>query len=141
MRKLVILALAALLAAAGCDDRSYRTIGAAIDVLTKKREGMPSAAIGRLKAIGRRSIPQIETALHTADPHSRARLIAALDAIGDPESAHILRHFGTYDTNASVREACEEVLRRWAAANDRRSALANAALIAIAGKRKQGAAE
>jgi hypothetical protein len=141
MRRIATLFLAALLGSTGCDDRSYREIGAAIDVLTKKREGVPGPAIDRLKSIGRRSIPQVETAMHTAAPGSRIQLISALDAIGDPESAHILRHFGTYDTNPAVRAACEEVLQRWAAASDQRSTAAKAALLAIADKRAKGETE
>jgi hypothetical protein len=141
MRTLIPLVLAAMLGAAGCDDRSYREIGAAIDVLTNKSQGMPGPAIDRLKVIGRSAIPQIETAMHTAAPHSRLHLIAALEAIGDPESVHILRHFGTYDPDVSVREACEDVLRRWSERGNQRAALARAAWTAIEQKRRKGQAE
>lgn len=124
-----------------CDDRSYREIGAAIDVLTKRTDGMSGPAIERLKKLGRRSIPQIEIALHTAAPNSRINLIEALAAIEDPEVVHILRHFGSYDANTSVRLACEEVLKRWVEKNHRLSGPAQVALQKISENRKHLAEE
>jgi hypothetical protein len=141
MRWIIAAMIFTLGMAPGCDDRSYREIGAAIDVLTKKTDGMSGPAIERLQKIGRRSIPQIEIALHTAAPNSRTNLLAALDAIGDPDAAAILRHFGSYDPNTSVRLACEEILKRWSLAGDRRSAPARAALQKIAENRKHLAEE
>lgn len=131
----------ALLAAAGCDDRSYREIGAAIDVLAKKSNELPGPAIERLRKIGRRAIPQIETAMHTAAPRGKVNLITALGAIGDPEAAAILQHFGVYDKSPEVRQTCEDTLAAWAKGGDTKAAAAQQALARIAEKRKLGLAE
>jgi hypothetical protein len=137
MRLLATLALAlALLAAAGCDDRSYREIGAAIDVLVRKNNDLPGPAIERLRKIGRRAVPQIETAMHTASPRGKVNLIAALAAIGEPEAAAILQHFGVYDQNPEVRQACEETLAAWATGSDPKAVAAQQALARLAEKRR-----
>ena len=49
----VVFVSASMLATTGCDDRSYREIGASIDVLTKKKQDLPGPAIERLRKIGR----------------------------------------------------------------------------------------
>jgi hypothetical protein len=141
MRRLIPFFLAASFAFAGCDDRSYRDIGAAINVLTKQSEELPGPAIARLRQIGRRAVPQIETAMHTASARGKTNLISVLAAIGEPESAAILQHFAVYDTSAEVRAACEDVLAQWAASSDRRSQPAKQAIARIQEKRKLGQAE
>jgi hypothetical protein len=138
---MILLGLAAALAAGGCDDRSYREIGAAINVLVKKSHDLPGPAIERLRKIGRRAVPQIETAMHTADARGKVNLVAALDAIGEPESAAVLQHFAVYDRDPEVRQACEEVLAKWAGGNDARTAPARLALARVQEKRRLGLAE
>jgi len=134
---LVCLSLAAL----ACDDRSYRDIGAAIDVLAKRSDELPGPAIERLQKIGRRAVPQIETAMHTASPRGKVNLVSALAAIGEPESTAILQHFATYDKSPEVRGACEDLLKQWAAASDRRAGAAKVVLARIDEKRRLGQAE
>lgn len=141
MRRLIPFCLAVLFAFAGCDDRSYRDIGAAINVLTKQSEELPGPAIARLRQIGRRAVPQIETAMHTASARGKTNLISVLAAIGEPESAAILQHFAVYDANPEVRAACEDVLAQWAAGSDRRSQPAKQAIARIQEKRRLGQAE
>ena len=141
MRSVILLGLAAALAAGGCDDRSYREIGAAINVLVKKSHDLPGSAIERLRKIGRRAVPQIETAMHTAGARGKVNLVAALDAVAEPESAAVLRHFAVYDRDPEVRRACEEVLAKWAAASDARTAPAKLALARVEEKRRLGLAE
>jgi len=141
LRPLIFVGLAALSTLPACDDRSYRQIGAAIDVLTAKVRDLPGPAIERLRKIGRRAVPQIETAMHTASPHGKLNLIAALDAIGEPESTAILQHFAVYDASTQVREACEKVLAKWAAGNDGRTKPAKLAIARIAEKRRLGQTE
>jgi hypothetical protein len=131
----------ALLAASACDDKSYREIGASIDVLTKKNDYLPGPAIARLAKIGRGAIPQIETAMHTASPNGKVNLVAALAAIGDPESAAILAHFAVYDKSPEVRAACEDLLARWAAKSDGLAGSAKQALARVQEKRRLGQAE
>jgi hypothetical protein len=140
MRGVIPVGFCALLAWPACDDRSYREIGGAIDFLTKRSNELPGPAIARLRESGRRAVPQIETAMHTASARGKVNLVAALAAIGEPESAAILRHFAVYDANAEVRTACEEVLETWAAAGDARTGPAKQALARIAEKRRLGQA-
>ncbi len=141
MRGLITICLTAAFLMGGCDDRSYREIGAAIDVLTKKSNDLPGPAVERLRSIGRRAVPQLETAMHTASPRGKVNLVSALAAIGEPESAAILQHFAVYDKSPEVRQACEDVLASWAAGTDGRAAPAKLAIARIAEKRKLGLAE
>ncbi len=134
----LMTALLGLLLWAGCEDRSYREIGAQVDVLTKGAGELVPGALARLARIGRPAIPQIETALHTASPRGKANLIKALDAIGDGEAAPILQHFATFDANPEVRAACETLLTKWAAAHDDRAARARQALARVADRRTRG---
>ena len=141
MRRLLFAIILTVAIWSACDDRSYRAIGADIDVLTKKRDDLPGPAIERLRAIGRRAVPQLETAMHTASAEGKVNLVAALAAIGEPESAAILQHFAVYDRSPEVRSACDDALANWAAAGDRRSAPAKAAIARIAEKRRLGQVE
>jgi HEAT repeat protein len=106
------LALALLLFGA-CEDTSYRDIGSEIKLLTTRTDALVLPAIQRLAKYHRRAVPQIEIALHTASPAGKVNLVHALDAIADPESVAILRHFAVYDPDPEVRSACEEVLEKW----------------------------
>jgi hypothetical protein len=141
VRRLIPFLLAAILCGEGCDDRSYRGIGAAIDVLTEKTDDLPAHAIARLAKIGRRAVPQIETAMHTASARGKVNLVAALGAIGEPESSAILAHFAVYDRSPQVRSACEDVLAQWAVASDRRSTAAKQAIARVQERRRLGQAE
>ncbi len=141
MRRLIPLCLAIFLALPGCDNRSYREIGAAIDMLTQRDEELPGPAIARLRQIGRPAVPQIETAMHTASTRGKVNLIAALAAIGEPESAAILQHFAVYDRNPEVRSACENLLTKWASGGDRKSGAARNAIAWVQRKRKLGQTE
>ena len=141
MRRLIPFVLMAIALVGGCDDRLYRQIGASIDVLTKKSDNLPGPAIARLAKIGRHAVPQIETAMHTASPRGKVNLVAALAAIGEPESAAILQHFAVYDKSPEVRTACEELLAQWASGSDRRGVPAQQALARVQEKRKLGQAE
>lgn len=123
---------------AGCEDRSYREIGAQINALTKPGGATPAEAMAHLARIGRRAVPQIETALHTASPRGKSNLIKALDAIGEPEAAPIVQHFAVYDASSEVRAECEEMLNRWAGSGDRRAQPARLALQRVAAKRAKG---
>jgi hypothetical protein len=124
-----------------CEDRSYREIGANIDVLTQRSNDLPAQAIARLAALGRRAVPQIETAMHTASSRGKVNLVSALAAIGEPESAAIVQHFATYDASPEVRSACEELLRQWAKASGARHLAAEQALARLAEKRRLGQTE
>lgn len=125
-------------ALAACEDRSYRDIGAEISVLTQRRDALVPRAAERLARFGRRALPQIEIALHTASPAGKLNLIKALDAISDSEAAPILRHVAVYDPDAEVRAAGESLLRRWASAGGAQGEPARTALRRMAEKRARG---
>jgi HEAT repeat protein len=134
-----LLALAVAAAPSGCDDQSYKDIGAEIGLLTTRSDQLVPASIERLSRYGRRAIPQIEIALHTASDSGRKNLVATLARIGDGEAVPIFRHFAVYDLNPEVRRACEDVLTTWSSASDARAALARTALTRIAELRAHGA--
>jgi hypothetical protein len=130
----------ALLTAGGCEDRSYRDIGGAISVLTRRNDGLVAPATAQLVSFGRRAIPQIEIALHTAPATGRLHLLEALAQIGDPEAVPILRHLAAYDGSADVRAGAEALLGRWAAdaSAAARAARARTALARVSEKRARG---
>ncbi|HET6151270.1 MAG TPA: hypothetical protein VFH68_27280 [Polyangia bacterium] len=126
-------------AAPACEDRSHGDIGDEINILIRRNDALVPPATERLAAYGRKALPQIETAMHTAAPYGRLHLIAALDRIGDPESAPVLRHVAVYDITADVRDAAEALLVRWSGeAAGPRAPPARAALAEIARKRAAG---
>ena len=133
----LILALAL---ASGCEDTSYRDIGAEIRVLTTRTDALVAPAIGRLAGFRRHALPQIEIALHTASASGKVNLIRALEAIGDVEAVAILRHFAVYDPDPEVRTACDELLGRWAKSAPPLGPAAQAAQARIAEKRAAGEA-
>lgn len=139
-RRLLWLALLAapLLAAGGCEDRSYKDIGGEIHVVTRRNDALVPPAMQRLAGFGRRALPQIETALHTAPAAGRLNLIRVLDQIGDADATALFRHWAVYDPEAPVRTACEEILKRWSAQADSRGQAARAALARVHEKRARG---
>ena len=136
-RPLATLVLGAALLA--CDDQSYRDIGAEIGLLTTRSDALVPAAVERLAHYGRRAIPQIEIALHTASDTGRKNLVATLARIGDPEAVPIFRHFAVYDLSPEIRANCEEVLSLWAASAGTQAPVASTALKRIAELRAHGA--
>lgn len=135
---LALAAAAGAAAGAGCEDRSYRDIGAQINLITQRSDHLVPPAIERLVSFGPGALPQIEIALHTASPTGKTNLVRAIDAIAHPEGAAILRHFAIYDPAPAVRTACEETLVRWSGAQDGRAAAARAALARIKERRAAG---
>jgi hypothetical protein len=133
MRRLILIGLVLT----ACEDRSYRDIGGEINILTQRSDALVPPALRRLARFGRRAIPQIEIALHTASRSGKVNLVHALDATGEPEAASILRHFAVYDPEPDVRSACEEVLGAWAK-RPPLAAAATQALARIAEKRARG---
>ena len=91
-------------------------------------------------AFGPAAIPQIETAMHTAQERGRLHLVATLQDIGDAEAIPILRHFAVYDSSDQVRAACESVLKGWSAATDARADRARPALARVVELRSKGEA-
>jgi hypothetical protein len=136
----IVTALAACVTAlAACEDRSHGDIGDEINILIRRNDALVPPATERLAAYGRKAVPQIETALHTAAPFGRLHLITALDAIGDEESIPVLRHVAVYDVTPEVRENAEALLVRWSeGAPKARADRARLGLSDIARKRASG---
>lgn len=132
------LTLALALLAGGCEDRSYREIGAEVRVLAERNDALVPRAIERLARFGRRALPQVETALHTASPAGKLNLIRALEALAAPDAAPILRHFAVYDPAPEVRAACEDLLRRWASQGGARGEAAARAIGRLEALRARG---
>lgn len=134
MRRIRIAAvgmvLLAAVGAASCDDHSHTDIGDEINILTRRNDALVPPATERLAGYGRKAVAQIETAMHTAAPFGRLHLIAALDKIGEPESAWVLRHVAVYDVTPEIRDAAEALLTRWS--TDPRKPLAESARTALA---------
>ena len=89
---------------------------------------MADQAARRLVRRGRRAIPSLETALHTAGAEGRLRCVGALAAIGDPEVVPLLGHLSTWDEDERVRAAARATLARWAGESGERAVAARAAL-------------
>jgi hypothetical protein len=133
------LFVVAVCSVVACEDRSHGDIGDEINILTRRNDALVPPATERLAAYGRKAVPQIETALHTAAPFGRMHLITALDKIGDDESVSVLRHVAVYDVTPEVRDAAESLLTRWSSASAKLLAdRARAALTEIARKRAAG---
>jgi hypothetical protein len=91
-------------------------------------EAGQSAAAERLVRHGRRALPSVEAALHTAEPPGRKNMILVLRRIGDPDAVPLLRHVALFDAALDVRREAEWTLKSWAAGQDGRAERARAAL-------------
>jgi hypothetical protein len=129
----------------GCEEGAHREIQDEINILTRRNDALVPPATERLARYGRLAIPHIETAMHTAAPTGRLHLVAAFDRIGNGDAIPVLRHFAVYDVRPEVRQACAELLARWAqpsndgnAATTARAERARAAQAEMARKRAAG---
>jgi HEAT repeat protein len=124
----MLLFLAAV-AAVGCEDDDEAIRGEVQSLVLAAGTGTPAtAAAERLARHGRRALPAVEAALHTAEPAGRKNLILALRKIGDGDAAPLLRHVALFDPAPDVRREAEWTLRSWAAGRDARGERARAAL-------------
>jgi hypothetical protein len=98
-------------------------------------EGGAGPAAERVARHGRRALPSIEAALHTAEAAGRKNLIAALRKIGEAESVPLLRHVALFDAAADVRREAEWTLRSWATGDGARAVKAREALRVIEERR------
>lgn len=112
--KLCPLLLACALAAAACNNGDDE-IRADVTLLVNHEGTLATAAADALGRRGRRAIPTIEAAMHTAEPPGRKNLIMALRKIGDPEAVPLLAHIAIYDQSPDVAREAEWTLKQWAA--------------------------
>jgi hypothetical protein len=117
--RLAALAFAVLLGAptvqGGCtrhaDDDAIRI---EVQALTLERGEHTMVAADRIARHGRRAIPSIEAALHTADDVGRRNLVLALRKVGDAEAVPLLQHLAAYDSDELVKKESEWTLKTWA---------------------------
>ena len=109
---LVLVAL--VWAAPACNDADD-DIRANVTLLCNHEGTLAAAAAEHLTRYGRRSIPTIEAAMHTASSTGKKNLILALRKIGDIEAVPLLGHVAQFEPNSDVRREAEWTLRQWAA--------------------------
>jgi hypothetical protein len=90
-------------------------IRANVTLLCNHEGALATAAADHLARYGRRAIPTIEAAMHTASATGKKNLILALRKIGDAEAVPLLGHIAQFEPNADVRREAEWTLRQWAA--------------------------
>jgi hypothetical protein len=125
--------LLALLLVGGCSDRDESDIRADVTLLANHEGATAVAAADHVARFGRRAIPTIEAALHTASVPGQKNLVMALRKIGDAEAVPLLRHIATFDPAPDVRREAEWTLKTWAndASQPARAASSRAAVRAV----------
>jgi hypothetical protein len=103
-----------MLAPVACNDADD-DIRANVTLLCNHEGALATAAAEHLQRYGRRAIPMIEGAMHTASPTGKKNLILALRKIGDAEAVPLLGHMAQFEPNPDVRREAEWTLRGWAA--------------------------
>jgi hypothetical protein len=133
------LTLALLLALVPACDRTDDEIRGTVTLLVSHEGSSALQSIERLSRYGRRALPTIEGAMHTASPAGKKNLIAALRKIADVESVPLLEHIALHDPAADVRREAEWTLKQWAAGS---GTLADQARRAVRGlEEKRGSEE
>ena len=107
--------LCALLAAAPACSDADDDIRANVTLLCNHEGALATAAADHLTRYGRKAIPTIEAAMHTASPTGKKNLILALRKIGDIEAVPLLGHLAQFEPSPDVRREAEWTLRQWAA--------------------------
>ena len=102
-----------VVAAPACNDADD-DIRANVTLLCNHEGALATAAADHLARYGRRAIPTIEAAMHTATATGKKNLILALRKIGDEESVPLLGHIARFEPNPDVRREAEWTLRQWA---------------------------
>lgn len=113
MRLCSFVLVACLIAAPACNDADD-DIRANVTLLCNHEGALATAAADHLARYGRRAIPTIEAAMHTASTAGRKNLILALRKVGDAEAVPLLGHIAVYDGAEDVRREAEWTLRKWA---------------------------
>jgi hypothetical protein len=112
LRSYLLLALLTATAPA-CNDADD-DIRANVTLLCNHEGALATAAADHLARYGRRAIPTIEAAMHTATATGKKNLILALRKLGDDEAVPLLGHIARFEPNADVRREAEWTLRQWA---------------------------
>src|SRR5260370_30094778 len=94
-----------------CSDRDEADIRADVTLLSNHEGAIAATAADHLTRFGRRAIPTIEAALHTASLPGKKNLVLALRKIGDVEAVPLLRHLATFEPSEDVRREAEWTLK------------------------------
>jgi hypothetical protein len=116
MRFALALSLALLFGALpACSDRTDEEVRGHVALVVNQEGSAVLVAADKLARYGRRAIPTIESAMHTASPTGKKNLILALRKIADPEAVPLLAHVAIHDPAPDVRREAEWTLKQWAA--------------------------
>jgi HEAT repeat protein len=107
--------LLGVLLVTACSGRAEDDIRAHVTIAVNYEGTQAVQAAEYLARYGKKAIPTIESAMHTASPPARKNLILALRRIGDVESVPLLRHIALYDPAPDVRREAGWTLKQWAA--------------------------
>jgi hypothetical protein len=110
-----MLTLAFVMTLVPACDRTDDEIRGTVTLLVSHEGTSALQAVDRLARYGRRALPTIEGAMHTASPAGKKNLIAALRKIADVESVPLVEHIALHDPAADVRREAEWTLKQWAA--------------------------
>jgi hypothetical protein len=101
--------------AAACEGDVHKEIYGNIHVVVNRNDSFLAPAVAELERYGTRALPQIETALHSATPQGRVRLVQVMARIERTETVPLLRHLGLFDADGSVRKLAKDTLLVWGA--------------------------
>ncbi|MDX2021885.1 MAG: hypothetical protein SF187_16730 [Deltaproteobacteria bacterium] len=102
---------------AACEGDVHKDIHGNIHVVVNRDDAFVPPAAAALVNHGLRALPQIETALHSAKPDGRLRLVEVMSRIKHPDTVHLLRHLALFDADARVRALSETTLSAWSQQN------------------------
>jgi len=122
MRVLLLCALCA------CSNNPDEDIRGQVTLLLHQEGAPAQAASAKLVAHGKRAIPTIESAMHTATPAGKKGLIGVLRQIGDEAAVPLLGHLAVYEPAEDVRQEALWTLQAWAKEQSPRGEKARAAL-------------
>ena len=98
-----------------CDGDIHKDIYGNIHVVVNRNDAFLAPAAAELERYGLRALPQIETALHSAKPDGRFRLVQVMARIKHTETVPLLRHLGLFDADDRVRKLARDTLVAWGA--------------------------
>jgi len=123
-----LYSIALLMMCACSESASDDDVRAQVTLLLNQEGASARAAHDKLVKHGRRALPTVESAMHTAPPPGRKSLISVLRAIGDEEAIPLLRHLAGFDPDGEVRREARWTLEGWAREGGSRGEKAKAAL-------------
>lgn len=96
-----------------CEGDIHKDIHGNIHVVVNRDDAFLAPAVAQLERYGLQALPQIETALHSAKPDGRLRLVQVMARILQTDTVPLLRHLGLFDADERVRTLAENTLVQW----------------------------